>query len=86
MHFAPLANKDRLLMVMAENDTKVPTIVQKDLFRAFGQPDYMIFAGTHVGTLLSLTYLYFDTVVEFLSARFAGRHGVVAGGRRIQLN
>jgi dienelactone hydrolase len=85
MYVASLVNKDRVMMVMAERDDKVPTSVQKDLFHTMGNPDYMTFAGTHVGTLLSLTYIYFDTVVAFMNARFQGKYGMVGGGRRITL-
>lgn len=78
MHFTSLTNRDRILMIMARQDTKVPFSAQRDLYTALGGPDYMIFAGNHVGSLLSLTYLYMGTVIDFFKARFAGKYGVIA--------
>lgn len=78
MYFASRANRDRVLMVMAERDSTVPFSVQRDLFSALKKPDYMLFSGGHIGSLVSLTYLYLDTVIDFFKARFEGKMGPIA--------
>src|SRR5690606_31229816 len=36
MYFASFAVRDKIFMALSRSDTKVPTLVQEDLFRAFG--------------------------------------------------
>jgi dienelactone hydrolase len=70
-YFAPRANRFNMLMVMAETDTKVPFVVQKEQFAAFGGPNSMTFANGHVATIVSLSYLYMDKVIDFYNKKFA---------------
>lgn len=70
-YFADRVRKERVLMVMAEKDTKVPFMVQRELFEAYGQPQSILFKGSHVGSLAKLVFLYMDTIVDFFKKRFS---------------
>jgi len=71
MHFSRLAKTKRLFMVLSDNDTKVPSVVQQDLFTAFGAPSSTTFSISHVETIVSLTFFYFDYVSNFVKQRFS---------------
>jgi dienelactone hydrolase len=75
IYFASRADRNRVLMVMAERDAKVPTVDQKQLFEAFGRPRSIKFPGGHVPTLVSLAYFQFGDVVEFLDDCFKQTSG-----------
>lgn len=70
-YFAPGANRGRIMMVMAESDTKVPYVVQREQFMAFGQPQSETFTGGHVATIVEMVYLYMDDVTSFFNDRFS---------------
>jgi dienelactone hydrolase len=70
IHFAPLVKKDNVLMFLSEKDNIIPTEAQMELFSAMGEPSYVTMSSGHVGTLLAVTYLYFDAVIGFLDMRF----------------
>lgn len=70
MYFTSQVNRSKIFMVLSDNDTKVPTIVQRDLFKAFGEPSSTTFTTGHVQTVISLTYFYFDYVTNFVRERF----------------
>jgi hypothetical protein len=69
-YFAPLANRHRILMVMAESDMKVPYAAQLEQFNAFGQPQSITFMGGHVLTILEVIYFYMGDVETFLAEKF----------------
>lgn len=69
MFFASRANHDKLLMIISDNDDKVPSQVQWDLHKAFGEPDKSVFSVGHVPTIVSLAWVYFDTVTNFLQEK-----------------
>ncbi len=71
IYFTPLANKQKIMMVMAESDVKVPYVDQREQFLAFGQPQSLTFTGGHVDTIIQMVYLYMDDVTTFLNNRFA---------------
>jgi len=75
-YFASLANKDRILMIMAKTDTKVPTLVQKELHEAFGRPESMIFNRGHVDAIVSMTFFHMGEVIQFMKTRFDGTKGL----------
>lgn len=79
MYFTRLAVREKLFMTLSKSDTKVPTLVQEDLFRAFGQPEHTIFNVGHVSTVIGMAFFYFDYVSDFLSKRF----GIPALRKRI---
>ena len=69
-YFASQANRHRIMMVMAEADTKVPFEVQKEQFNAFGQPQSITFTGGHVVTIVEMVYFYMDDVATFFTQKF----------------
>jgi len=69
MFFSSRANGKNLLMVISNNDDKVPTEVQWDLHRAFGEPEKSVFSLGHAPTIVSLAWIYFDTVSNFLQEK-----------------
>lgn len=69
MYFAARANHDRIMMITAKSDTKVPYSVQQDLFEAFGRPKVSEYSGGHVETIISMTYFYFGEVLDFYKSR-----------------
>lgn len=84
VYFANRANRGNILMVMAENDVKVPYVSQRELFAAFGGPNGLTFTGGHVETIVKLSYLYMDRVTTFFNQRFSaksfdGGNGSAAG-------
>lgn len=76
-YFAPLVNKDRILMVMAKTDTKVPTLVQKELYEAFGRPESLVFSGGHVDAIVGMTFFHMGEVIQFMRDRFDGKKGLL---------
>jgi dienelactone hydrolase len=66
MYFASRADREKILMVMSDADTKVPSVVQWDLNKAFGQPVNSVFHVGHVLTIAGVAWMYFDTVGDFL--------------------
>jgi len=80
MYFASFAVRDKIFMALSRSDTKVPTLVQEDLFRAFGEPEHTVFNVGHVSTVIGMAFFYFDYVSDFLSKRF----GIPALRKRIQ--
>jgi dienelactone hydrolase len=77
IYFAPHAVRDSILMFIAEKDTTVPYETQAELFDAFKQPSYITISTTHIPALLAFTYLYFDTVLNFLDMRFMGETATI---------
>ena len=71
MYFAFGGRRDRMLMVMSTGDSKVPSEVQLELHRAFGKPAESMFTVGHVGTIIGIAYMYFDTVGKFLREKMA---------------
>ncbi len=71
MYFAFSGRTDRMLMVMSTGDSKVPSEVQLELHRAFGKPAESMFTVGHVGTIIGIAYMYFDTVGKFLREKMA---------------
>jgi dienelactone hydrolase len=71
MYFAFSGRTDRMLMVMSTGDSKVPSEMQLELHRAFGKPKESMFTVGHVGTILGIAYMYFDTVGKFLREKMA---------------
>lgn len=69
LYFAPLANRDRIMMITARNDSKVPYSVQQDLFEAYGRPKVSQYSGGHVETIIKMTYFYFGEVIDFYKDR-----------------
>lgn len=86
IHFAANVGRDRVLMVLADQDTKIPTQAQNELFSAMGKPDFLTVGSSHIGTLLGFTYLFFDSAVTFMKMRFDGQAGLVGNGRYIDLD
>ncbi len=70
MFFTPRAVKDRIMMVTAKADTKVPYEMQRALHEAFGRPTVSEYSGGHIETILSMTYFYFGEIVNFYKSRF----------------
>ena len=68
--FSSLAHGDRIMMVTAKSDTKVPYIMQQGLAKAFGNPVISEYSGGHVQTILSLVYFYFGDVTSFFKTKF----------------
>lgn len=69
LYFAPRAQRDRIMMITARGDTTVPYRMQQDLFEAFGKPTVSEYSGSHVQTILSMTYFYFGDVIKFYKSR-----------------
>ncbi len=71
-YFAPFVHADRVLMVMADSDTKVPSETQIELHKAFGKPAESIFSGGHADTIFRLAFNSFDVVDDFLGTTLLG--------------
>ncbi len=69
LYFTRFAHREKLFMVLSKADTTVPTLVQEDLFRAFGSPKHTYFNVGHVPTVIGVAFFYFDYVADFLSQR-----------------
>ncbi len=69
-YFAPQAPRERIMMVMAEADVKVPYVDQREQFVAFRKPESLTFTGGHVATIIEMVYLYMGDVTGFLKKRF----------------
>ncbi len=69
-YFASNANPKNIFMVISDNDTKVPTLVQKELFVDLGSPQSTTFSTNHVETIMSMTFVYFHYVGDFFKSRF----------------
>ena len=78
MFFASRAPTEKIFMVIADKDDKVPTLVQRDLFESFGKPENTVFSGGHVKTIVSLTLFYFSYVEDFFRKRFNMTRGLHA--------
>jgi dienelactone hydrolase len=72
-YFAQFAKRENIFMIMADNDTKVPSVAQTEQFESFGKPSGLVYSGGHVDTLIKVTYFDFAHVTEFLNAKFNGR-------------
>jgi cephalosporin-C deacetylase-like acetyl esterase len=70
MHFVPNIDKNRVMMVAARRDTKVPYSTQKELFLALGKPEAVEYNAGHVETILEVTYFSFGSVMKFVKSRF----------------
>ena len=70
-YFASQANRENVMMVMAENDVKVPYVVQREQWEAFGKPTSLVFTGGHVSTIIQMVYLYMGDVTSYFDKRFA---------------
>jgi dienelactone hydrolase len=76
-YFAPMARPERIMLITAGADETVPTAQQRELYQAFRRPTLVEYSGGHLRTLLSLVYVYFSSVVEFLESRFRGETTIV---------
>jgi len=69
MYFAFRGRSDKMLMVVSSTDTKVPADVQYELHKAFNKPVMSEYTMGHLGTILGVAYVWFDTVSEFLQTK-----------------
>jgi dienelactone hydrolase len=67
--FGSQVDHRRVLMVMADSDTKVPYITQQEQFVAFGKPQSITLMGGHETAIGAMVYLYMDDVTAFLDDR-----------------
>lgn len=74
LYFAKAGRADRMLMVMSSGDNKVPSEMQLELHHAFGKPVHSMYKVGHVGTIMGLAFMHFDTVGKFISEKMALPH------------
>lgn len=77
-YFAPLVPRENVMMVMAESDVKVPYVVQREQFAAFGKPQSLTFTGGHVSTIIQMVYLYMGDVTDYFNKRFSSAPAMLA--------
>jgi dienelactone hydrolase len=70
MHFAGRARAGKMHMVLSSADSKVPSLVQREMHRAFGSPTSEVYSVGHVATIVSLTYVYFNSALHFFQDHF----------------
>jgi dienelactone hydrolase len=68
-YFAPQADHHRILQILAESDTRVPYVVQREMFQAWGGPQSITFTSGHEFTIFQVVYFYMGDVIDFLNDR-----------------
>jgi dienelactone hydrolase len=61
---------ERVLMVLAENDRSVPSAYQRNLRDVIGNPEQMVYSGSHVWTLIEVVFWAYDQVITFTKAKW----------------
>lgn len=70
IYFAHLARTDRIFMIMGAKDTSVPYAVQRQLYDAFGQPEFFLLNRAHKGTILEVVGFHMKKIAAFFKSKF----------------
>ncbi len=71
-YFAPAAKRDRIYMIMAGADDRVPSVDQAEQWNAFGKPKGDTYTDLgHVDTLITVVFFQFGMVTDFFNSKFS---------------
>lgn len=70
LYFSHKVPKEKVLMIMSNADTAVPTSNQRLLHLALGKPDSIEYSMGHIPTILYAAIMDFDKIASFLDQKF----------------
>ncbi|MBY0384686.1 alpha/beta hydrolase [bacterium] len=70
LYFSHKVPKDKVLMIISNSDTAVPTANQRLLYQALGKPESFEYSMGHIPTILYVAIMDFDKITSFLDKKF----------------
>lgn len=70
LYFSHKVPKDKVLMIISNSDTAVPTANQRLLHQALGKPNSFEYSLGHIPTILYVAIMDFDKITSFLDKKF----------------
>ena len=70
IYMGSFIGESRVMMVIADNDTKVPSKHQWALREQIGQPETLQYSGSHLWTLIDIVFRSADKVINFAKTKW----------------